>query len=93
MTNPPWSTPSQVTPDQLAEPVAWSSTRLLFGKQAEAVCPVETLSPFGFDVTLPGCPVTVNVTCELPAPHACAVPQTLATPRRRRCSARCMRRN
>ena len=62
--------PSQVTPDQVTDRLAWSSTRLLLVKQALPVFPLDTLSPLGLDVTVPARPVTLSVTFDLPAAHA-----------------------
>lgn len=63
---------SQLTPDQVTDRLALSSTRLLLVKQALAVFPLDTLSPLGLDVTVPARPVTLSVTRDLPAAHAAA---------------------
>jgi hypothetical protein len=64
--------PSQATPDQVTDRLAWRSTRLLLVKQALPVFPLDTLSPLGLDVTVPLRPVTLSVTRDLPAGHAAA---------------------
>lgn len=69
--------PSQVTPDQVTDRLAWSSTRLLLVKQALPVFPLDTLSPLGLDVTVPARPVTLSVTLDLPAAHAPAAGSTV----------------